>query len=170
MDTEDLLKRIESKEVKGLIVMDGEPSMKLPEDLEFLVVQEENLSELGEKAHVVIPSLTHAESSGTITSQDRRIQYVRNAVEPHIEMTNIEQIKEIMRIFGNTEIEVDVDEILENIGKEVPEYLHAHENINDDSYWPIGKSRVLYGDKFATEDGKAKLQPVYGNIMYRDCL
>jgi len=56
--------------------------------------------------------------------------------------------------------------LLENIGKMLPEYLHAHENINDDSYWPIGKSRVLYGETYQTEDGYARLQPVQSGVMY----
>jgi len=168
MDTQELFGKIESGEVKGLIVMDGDESMVLPNNLEFLLVQEDNLSDLGRQADVVMPSPTHAETSGTMTSQDRRIQYVRNAITPHIEMTNIEQIQQIMKIFGNKEQEVDVDTLLENIGKSVPEYLHVHENVNDDSYWPIGKSRVLYTDGYATEDGNANLRPVSGETMYVD--
>lgn len=34
-------------------------------------------------------------------------------------------------------------------------------------YWPVGKSRVLYGNGFATEDGKAILHPAVEGEMYK---
>ncbi len=166
MNTEELNEKIDSGQVKGLIVMGNNIDVNMMEKLEFLVVHGEYLSIHLDKADVIMPSTSHLETSGTITSQDRRIQYARKAVNPEIKMNNIEQLQEIMNVFTNKNMDYSEAYLLENIGKMLPEYLHAHENINDDSYWPIGKSRVLYGECYHTEDGYAKLQPVVSGVMY----
>lgn len=164
MNTKELLKKVSDGEVKGLMVLDGEADMELKGNLEFLVVQDDHLSDLAQAADVVLPYPTHIETSGTMTRQDRKIQQVRHAVPSEVEMSNIQQIQKIMHIFGNEDQKVDVNTLLEDIGKTVPEYLHAHES--EDVYWPVGKSRVLYEDGFATEDGKAKFFPVVDGPMY----
>ena len=51
-------------------------------DLEFLVVQDIFLSETAKLAHVVLPAASFAEKDGTFTNTDRRVQRVRQAVEP----------------------------------------------------------------------------------------
>ncbi len=49
---------------------------------EFLVVQDIFLTETAELADVVLPGVSFAEKEGTFTSTDRRIQRVRQAIEP----------------------------------------------------------------------------------------
>ncbi len=51
-------------------------------NLEFLVVQDIFLSESARLAHVVLPAASFAEKDGTFTNTDRRVQRVRQAVEP----------------------------------------------------------------------------------------
>ncbi len=51
-------------------------------NLEFLVVQDIFLSETARLAHVVLPAASFAEKDGTFTNTDRRVQRVRQAVEP----------------------------------------------------------------------------------------
>jgi predicted molibdopterin-dependent oxidoreductase YjgC len=51
-------------------------------NLEFLVVQDIFLSETAKLAHVVLPAASFAEKDGTFTNTDRRVQRVRQAVEP----------------------------------------------------------------------------------------
>ncbi|MBN2899656.1 MAG: molybdopterin-dependent oxidoreductase, partial [Clostridia bacterium] len=169
MHTEELKEKIDQGEVKGLIVFGPEEDMKRPEGLELFVVQEEILSPLGMMADVVIPSPTLVETTGTLTSQDRRIQQARAAITPNTEMTNMEQIQHIMDIFGNRNQQFEIETLLENIGKELPEYLHAQEalaNNDTDLYWPVGKSPVLYQNGFATENGAAQLQIIANGMMY----
>lgn len=50
--------------------------------LEFLVVQDLFLSETAKLAHVVLPAAAFAETEGTFTNTERRVQRVRKAVEP----------------------------------------------------------------------------------------
>ncbi len=168
MNTEELNEKIENGQVKGLIIMDDDLNVDLSDKLEFIMVQGEYYSILLEHADVVMPSPSHAETVGTMTSQDRRVQNVRAAIEPGTEMTNIEQIQEIMKIFTNREHDIRGEFLLENIGKLIPEYLHVSENINYDSYWPIGKSRILYTDGYHTADGKANFTAITGLQMYKD--
>ncbi len=50
--------------------------------LDFLVVSDIFLSETAEIAHVVLPAACYAEKNGTVTNSERRVQYMRKAVEP----------------------------------------------------------------------------------------
>jgi len=51
-------------------------------NLEFLVVQDVFLSETAKLAHVVLPAASFAERDGTFTNTERRVQRVRQAIEP----------------------------------------------------------------------------------------
>ncbi|MBU0703081.1 MAG: molybdopterin-dependent oxidoreductase, partial [Chloroflexi bacterium] len=52
------------------------------EQLDLLVVQDIFLTETAQLAHVVLPGASFAEKDGAFTGTDRRIQRVRQAVEP----------------------------------------------------------------------------------------
>ncbi|MFN0071148.1 MAG: formate dehydrogenase subunit alpha [Chloroflexota bacterium] len=52
------------------------------ESLDFLVVQMPFLNETGALADVVLPATTFAEKDGTFTNSERRVQRVRQAIEP----------------------------------------------------------------------------------------
>jgi len=52
------------------------------ESLDFLVVQDVFLSETAQLADVVLPGTSYAEKDGTFTNTGRRIQMVRQAIEP----------------------------------------------------------------------------------------
>jgi predicted molibdopterin-dependent oxidoreductase YjgC len=75
--------------LKALFVVGENPLITLPralvEDglkaLELLVVQDMFLSETAEKAHVFLPTLSFAESDGTVTNCEGRVQRVRRGLE-----------------------------------------------------------------------------------------
>jgi formate dehydrogenase alpha subunit len=78
-------------DVKALFVMAENPMVSDPdtnhvraalEHCEFLVVQDIFLTETAELADVVLPGVSFAEKDGTFTGTDRRIQRVRQAIEP----------------------------------------------------------------------------------------
>jgi len=78
-------------QVRALYVMGENPMLSDPdinhvrhclEQAEFLVVQDIFLTETAELAHVVLPGASFAERDGTFTGTDRRIQRVRQAIEP----------------------------------------------------------------------------------------
>lgn len=51
-------------------------------NLDFLVLQEISVSETSRYADILLPGVSFAEKSGTFTSTDRRIQMVRQAIQP----------------------------------------------------------------------------------------
>jgi formate dehydrogenase major subunit len=62
---------------------DQHRTIKLMNDLEFLVVQDMFLTRTAEMADVVLPAAAGwAESEGTVTNSERRVQRVRKALEP----------------------------------------------------------------------------------------
>lgn len=72
--------------IKMLYVMGANPASERPEwadklgQLDFLVVQELFLTETAQKADVVLPALSWAESDGTFTNLERRVQRAPKAV------------------------------------------------------------------------------------------
>ncbi|MBA7605289.1 putative formate dehydrogenase [subsurface metagenome] len=79
------------KQVKALYIVGENPMLSDPnanhirealDRLEFLVVQDIFLTETARLADVVLPAATFAETDGTFTNTERRIQRVRKAVAP----------------------------------------------------------------------------------------
>jgi len=79
------------RSIRALYVMGENPMLSDPDvnharhclqQLDFMVVQDIFLTETAQLAHVVLPGTSFAEKDGTFTGTDRRIQRVRQAVEP----------------------------------------------------------------------------------------
>jgi formate dehydrogenase alpha subunit len=77
--------------VKGMYIFGENPLLADPNvnhvrkalgNLDFLVVQDIFLTEVGEVADVVLPGASFAETEGTFTNTERRVQRVRKAIEP----------------------------------------------------------------------------------------
>ena len=87
-----MIEAMEEKELKALYVIGENPAQSeadtkrleaILEGLEFMVVQDIFLTRTAELADVVLPAAAGwAESDGTVTSSERRVQRVRKAVEP----------------------------------------------------------------------------------------
>jgi NADH-quinone oxidoreductase chain G len=76
--------------IRALYIMGANPATERPEwdaklgELDLLVVQDLFLTETAQKADVVLPAVSWAESDGTFTSCERRVQRAPKAVEnPH---------------------------------------------------------------------------------------
>lgn len=77
-------------ELRALFIMGANPATERPawaanlEQLEFLVVQDLFLTETGRLADVVLPAVSWAESDGTFTNLERRVQRAPKALsDPH---------------------------------------------------------------------------------------
>ena len=57
-------------------------TIKALQNVEFLIVQDIFMNETAEYADVVLPAACYAETEGTFTNTERRVQRVRKAVEP----------------------------------------------------------------------------------------
>jgi formate dehydrogenase alpha subunit len=80
-----------SGDVRAMYVVGENPLLSEPdlhhaekamEQLEFLVVQDLFMHETAERAHVFLPAAAFAEKEGTFTNSERRVQRVRQALQP----------------------------------------------------------------------------------------
>jgi predicted molibdopterin-dependent oxidoreductase YjgC len=89
----DILPAIETGQIKGLWLVATNPMTSMPntprirktlEKLEFLVVQDAYRDvETNEYAHVYLPAAVWAEKQGVFTNTERRVNLVRNVIQPH---------------------------------------------------------------------------------------
>ena len=87
-----IFEAMELGEIKSLFVLgenpaqseaDGERTRRLLEGLDFLLVEDIFMTKTAEMADVVLPAAVGwAESDGTVTSSERRVQRVRKALDP----------------------------------------------------------------------------------------
>jgi len=87
----EMMHAIEQGKIKALYIMGENPALSDPNlnrtrnalaGVDFLVSQDMFLTESGEYADVVLPSVCFAEKDGTFTNTERRIQRVRKAIPP----------------------------------------------------------------------------------------
>lgn len=157
--SKDLIEAIENKQIKGLMLFGEDIEGVNLDNLEFLVVQDLYLTPTAEKADVVLPAVSYAESTGTFTSTERRIQRINSAIPALTGYANWQVINEMMYILGKTDNYKGVYELTECISKEIKEYEGAYK-LEDSVIWPINKSNILYTEGFNFEDKKARLAVV----------
>lgn len=96
-------------ELKAMYILGENPVLTDPnsneirsglEKLEFLVVHELFLTETAEYADVVLPAASFAETDGTFTSTERRIQRVRKAIDPIPGQANWQTIMAMSNALG----------------------------------------------------------------------
>ncbi len=86
-----MLQAAASGVLKALYIVGADPASEGPqataalERLDFLVVQDVFLTETARRAHVVLPAATYAESDGTFTNLERRVQRAPRAFRPQAE-------------------------------------------------------------------------------------
>src|SRR6266853_407837 len=78
--------RVRAMYVVGENPLLSEPALhhaeKAIEQLDFLVVQDLFMHETAERAHVFLPAAAFAEKDGTFTNSERRVQRIRQAIDP----------------------------------------------------------------------------------------
>ena len=91
LTTMEMVDAAERGAIRGYFVMGENPMMSEPdlmharhvmEGLEFVLYQDIFLNETGEYADVIFPATSFAEKEGTFTNSDRRVQLIREAVDP----------------------------------------------------------------------------------------
>lgn len=96
-------------EIKAMYILGENPVLTDPNsnhvrsglaNLEFLVVHELFLTETAEYADVILPAASFAETDGTFTNTERRVQRVRKAIEPLPGQTNWQTIMALSNRMG----------------------------------------------------------------------
>jgi predicted molibdopterin-dependent oxidoreductase YjgC len=125
------IEAIHGGKVKGLVVFGANPVVSYPhanrvqaalESLEFLMVLDIFPTSTSELAHVVLPAASFAESEGTFTNSERRVQRVRKAIEPLAGRANWEIIQELSTRMGYPMQYQSSEEIFDEMGSLTPPY------------------------------------------------
>ena len=96
-----------------------------------------------EKADVVLPAAAFIETDGFVTSSERRISRVRQALKPVLGLTNFEMIRSLMRTFDVVCDELSRQDILGEIVKWNANYVGVQECDFVSGYWPLLEDRQL---------------------------
>ncbi|MDD4752267.1 MAG: molybdopterin-dependent oxidoreductase, partial [Desulfitobacteriaceae bacterium] len=164
----EIVKGMAEKSIKGLYIFGEDIAGIDLSSLDLLVVQDTHLTETAKVADIVLPAVSFAESEGTFTNAERRIQRLNQAITPIPDVENWEVLMVIANAFGANLDYCCPDCILDEIGVSIPDYKGIQNLEGRDVFWPVGGSPVLYGKGFNFEDGKAKLQVVPDGPLFKE--
>jgi formate dehydrogenase alpha subunit len=141
---------------------------------EFLVLQEIFPTETSEFADVLLPGASFAEKRGTFTNTERRVQLVRQAIEPPGQARSdwaitAELALRILALEGSEAVGPharwnyeDVGQIMEEVAAVTPSYVgvsHARLERGDQLQWPVPDAShpgtpILHVGRFTRDRGK----------------
>lgn len=170
--------------LKALYVVGANPLVALPDPaftraalqrLDLLIVQDIFPSETAALAHIVLPACSIAETRGTVTNIERRVQVVRCAIAPlggsRPDWWILGEV--LRRLVDPTLPALDPlaapydplsrRPLWAELRRAVPLYCALDEATLGTSGQPWafdGSGDLLYSQRFATPDGRARLQPI----------
>ena len=161
----EMMKAAEEGKIRAMYIMGENPMLSDPDlrhveaalkRLDFLVVQDIFLTETAKLAHVVLPGVTFAEKDGTFTNTERRVQRIRQAINPIGEARPDWQI--FCQLASRMGYEMDYQhpsQIMEEIAKLTPSYggIYYDRLENGGLQWPCPDrehpgTRYLHKDRF----------------------
>ena len=175
----EMMNAAHAGDVKGMYIMGENPMVSDPdiqhvkeglENLDFLVVQDIFLTETAELADVVLPATSWAEKDGTFTSTERRVQYIRKAVDaPGEARADWAILCDIAKKMGSDLFNFNSpQEVFEEVRTVTPQYAGMNKERLDKPealHWPCPDEQhpgtpILWAEKFATADGLGVLMPI----------
>ena len=183
----DIFPAIETGEIKGLWIVATNPMTSMPntarirktlEKLEFLVVQDayEDM-ETNEYSHVYFPAAIWAEKEGCFTNTERRVNLIRNVIQPYAQSKpDLWIFNEMAKRFEQGQ-QIKFPDSSEGVFDELRQLSKgrmldysgmSYEKIESQRgiQWPCsegdttGTPRLYTDGLFQHEDGKAKLIPL----------
>ncbi len=169
-------------DVRGMLMLGENPFLSDPNinkvrkalsSLEFLAVQDIFLTETAEFADVILPASSFFEKLGTYTNTDRRVQIGRPAITPPGDArTDWSVLCDLSGRLGYPMPYESPEQVFDEITTLSPSYAGlSYANLQGGGkIWPylpdaessstdyIGE-KVLFGDSFPTESGRAKFVP-----------
>jgi formate dehydrogenase major subunit len=125
------IEAIREGKVKALVVFGANPVVSYPdanrvqqglEQAEFLLVLDIFPTPTTELAHVVLPAASFAETEGTFSNSERRVQRVRQAIPPMQGKANWEIIQELSTRLGYPMSYTSGEEIFDEVASLAPSY------------------------------------------------
>jgi NADH-quinone oxidoreductase subunit G len=134
-DIASILQGVQSGEIKALLVFGSNPvkTFHLAKQhlgkLTFLMVAELFPTETTEHAHVVLPTASFAEKSGTITNTCGQVQAVKKTMRKASTQSDLEILLILTRLLGQKWPYRSPDDVLREIIAQVPGYAIALPNL-----------------------------------------
>lgn len=125
------IEAVHQGKVKGMVAFGANPVVSYPNanrveaalrSLEFLAVIDIFPTPTSEFAHVVLPAASFAESEGTFSNSERRVQRVRKAIEPLAGRANWEIVQELSTRMGYPMHYLSSEEIFDEMASLTPPY------------------------------------------------
>ena len=175
-DVEEMISR-----VAGLVIVADDPPVSLASaesarrgltGLDCLVVLDAFVTPTVEAAHVALPIASPAETEGTFTNMEGRIQWLtRGASPPGAARPGWQVLAALERELGLTEHPHSVDDVLAGIRAAVPSYARAEREAPGDEAWthwalppvapPDGAPGAAERYTAPTDTAKAPADPAY---------
>jgi formate dehydrogenase major subunit len=87
---------------------------------EFIVVQDAFMTETAKRANVILPSSFWFEAGGSFTNSQRVIQEFDAELNPKVEKNNIEQLIDLLILYGFNELK-DIDDVRAEVFSLLPQ-------------------------------------------------
>ncbi|WP_243109381.1 molybdopterin-dependent oxidoreductase [Anaerophilus nitritogenes] len=165
INKDEMNQRIYDKQIKGLMIFGEDPYDIDLDSLEFLMVQDTHLTAAAKLADVVLPGVSFAESRGTFTNSERRIQKIHQAIPPLCGLENWQIILNLSNSLGLNMKYNGPNEIRKEICTNIYEYFKFNEEENNE-FWPTHQNPILYTDGFNFENKNAKLQITNDGVFF----
>jgi formate dehydrogenase major subunit len=159
---DELRQALDAGRIKGLLVM-GEDATSDPgfaavlAAAEHVVVIDMFATETTRTAHVVLPGSAYAESAGSITSMDRRVQAFAPVFPPPAGCTGFDVLSRLFALATDS-LPLTLAQVRAAIAAAQPRYARLPDLAPGDSfYWSdtAAGDAPLFASRFATENGRA---------------
>jgi len=157
-----------SGEIKGLLILSGGDDLHnnaLFAGDAYTAVISPLASGNAARASVLLPGTTYAETEGTVTNSERRVQRLNRAARPISGLETWEVLTRLSARLGCPLPHTSAEDVFAEITRTAPIYSGLDYDLISDSgtQWPIGKDRqgtaTLYEKHFDHEDGMARFGP-----------
>jgi formate dehydrogenase major subunit len=155
--------------IRGMVIFGANPIVSYPDinrveealkSLEYLLVMDIFPTPTTALAHAILPCASFAESDGTFTNSERRVQRVRRAIEPIAGKANWQIIQDLSCLMGYAMSYGSAEEIFNEMAGLTPSYtgMSYHRLEKGGLSWPCPTpehpgTQYLHQDKFARGRG-----------------
>jgi formate dehydrogenase major subunit len=164
----EIIDAARSGEIKGLLILSGGDDLHnnaLFAGDAYTAVISPLASGNAARADVLLPGSVYAETEGTVTNSERRVQKLNRAASPISGMKTWEILTRISARLGCPLPHTSPEDVFAEIAQTAPIYSGLDYDLISDSgmQWPVGRdgqgTATLYEDEFDHEDGIARFGP-----------
>lgn len=170
LNANEMYEAAKAGKLKALVILGDNPSYteansnlvrEALDKAEFVVVSDMFLTDTMRYADVVLPLASFAETDGTYTNMERRIQKVGKAIDPLCGKEGWQLLSDLLNATGVNVSYKNAGEVTKEIATKADIFagVSAYKISQGGQQWPVSKddsTAYLYAEKFSTSTGKAK--------------